>query len=363
MKSEDLRAMRKSISKSDLTPHERLMLLAVRDFAGVDRKAFPSQETLRKFTGLSRSAVQRNITGLVKKGWLSRKQRPKGGVNDYEIFPIGPARRDSNDVEGAPPVGWGGTASGVGEHHQWGTEVNTEVSIEVSNNQTAAGIKPTAISHPEEEISGEEQKLISGDESKLISYSTPKKVIKMRPGTGSRKPPEKGGKVADIAAKHEMKTYTPAEIIAHYEGRKLVGQTMEYFWRDLVKTCHPEVGYVKPLTGKERGQLQNARKALGDEKTCPMLGLVVEEWSSFTLHAKDMYGAFGLPSVPTIRFLAMHLQAVFSFWEKHKVQVQLTAQYKPKPLPAPVKKAPPPPKEVVSLDVVLAAAQENLNGK
>lgn len=82
-------------------------------YAGKDDAAFPSRETLRLDLDCSRASVDRAVAELVDGGWLSKRRREAGGVNEYTLLIAkAPAAKAKNQVteggvithEDTPPV-------------------------------------------------------------------------------------------------------------------------------------------------------------------------------------------------------------------------------------------------------------------
>lgn len=72
--------------EGDLTTNEKFVLLGIANHASPQgKRAFPSMDTLARYTMLSRSTINRCVKGLVEKGFIAKE--PGGGrkSNTYEL--------------------------------------------------------------------------------------------------------------------------------------------------------------------------------------------------------------------------------------------------------------------------------------
>jgi len=71
----------KSFESSDLTPAQKLLLIALADHANdEDQLCWPSQEHLIKKTGLDRRSVQRSLSTLIDKGYIRIIKKGTNGI-------------------------------------------------------------------------------------------------------------------------------------------------------------------------------------------------------------------------------------------------------------------------------------------
>jgi len=85
------------IFKKPLSFHEKLVYIALKMYAGVDNKIFPSQKTIAFSTSLSVSTVSRALSSLENKGYtkiISGKK--KGTSNNYHLNPFQPKNASPN---------------------------------------------------------------------------------------------------------------------------------------------------------------------------------------------------------------------------------------------------------------------------
>ena len=77
--------------KIDLTPTEKLVLLAIADCANDEGKAWPAASTLMRKTSLSESSVRRAVGVLVEKGLMQQFQRP----GTSPVYMVNPCHSDT----------------------------------------------------------------------------------------------------------------------------------------------------------------------------------------------------------------------------------------------------------------------------
>ena len=69
-------------------PAERLLLLALADYAGDDGECWPAVSSLARKTGLSVRGVQQSLRRLEADGWLKTEVNAgRNGCNNYRITP------------------------------------------------------------------------------------------------------------------------------------------------------------------------------------------------------------------------------------------------------------------------------------
>lgn len=66
-----------ALSIKGITPPEKLILLAVANYADADGLCWPSQATLARDTCLSTRTIVRLFSALEKRGFMSRERRPR----------------------------------------------------------------------------------------------------------------------------------------------------------------------------------------------------------------------------------------------------------------------------------------------
>lgn len=68
--------------------HEKFVLIMLANYADENGKCWPSIETLCKDTSLSRSAVHKALSKLIKRGIVQRTKRFKKNIQTTSIYAI-----------------------------------------------------------------------------------------------------------------------------------------------------------------------------------------------------------------------------------------------------------------------------------
>lgn len=89
-----------------------------------------------------------------------------------------------------------------------------------------------------------------------------------------------------------------ADILKHYQTP--ANGSLSAYWKS--RLAHVQPGYQQALTSKERGQLKQLSKKLGND-TRPVIAYAVEHWVRFASRAGDIAGTGMFPPEPHIGFL------------------------------------------------------------
>ena len=110
-------------------------------------------------------------------------------------------------------------------------------------------------------------------------------------------------------------------------------------WTELLVTFHG--GKMKHWTGKDRGQMKELQKRLGDSFV-PVLQFTLSDWQAFALEAQFSAGLPCAPLDPSIAFLLKHCHIAKGIWANH---VALMAKQKTQKQPIHLTEPQPPPYE------------------
>jgi hypothetical protein len=144
----------------------------------------------------------------------------------------------------------------------------------------------------------------------------------------------------DVAGEQgtDMTTKAIAEILASHNAKKaelptgkVTPITLALLWKKRVSVL-TDTGFMKPLTGKEVGQLKHVHKALGD-KSLTVLDYALCNWADFSWEARSVKGLSSCPAQPVVGFFALYFDVAAQLIAKPPTT---TAAKAPKPLPAPV---------------------------
>ena len=87
---------------------------------------------------------------------------------------------------------------------------------------------------------------------------------------------------------------------------------LEGLWKAEVSKVHG--CYVPDLLKAERSQLKAFAEVCPSGNASAILLACVGKWNDFTAMAKSDYGAFGIPTKPTVAFLSKYVAAAINFW-------------------------------------------------
>ena len=113
---------------------------------------------------------------------------------------------------------------------------------------------------------------------------------------------------------NNMSIATIKTLVADFNKKPKVAGNLSEFWVRCLRAEYPGMGFdlVSKLIPADTKKLRMATEVYKGE-LYNTLGMVLENWVSFTEHAKIKHGAFGLPQYPTINFLLQWKDAVLSF--------------------------------------------------
>ncbi|MCK5787949.1 MAG: hypothetical protein KAH32_03050 [Chlamydiia bacterium] len=146
---------------------------------------------------------------------------------------------------------------------------------------------------------------------------------KPKPKVGGVKEPTKSIKnkstsVKDMKQNCEdmvLKETISSIVIDHRKNNtSATGSNLGKFWVRCMIAKYPQAGYVPTmvLSATQCSALLHTTK-LYKRESYDTLGMVLDNWESFTQHAKNKVGAFGLPEEPTVDFVSKWKMAVLSF--------------------------------------------------
>lgn len=261
-----------------LTPTEGFVLVTVADCINTKlRYAWPSQATLMEKTNLASSSVNRALKSLEERGLIVRKWRG-GTTTKYKLA-----------LDGTPTTGDGTPTVGVenpGVLPQWETIHNKSKNHNQNHEEAATTAAPTPLSGK---------------------------------GETTMKLP-KGMSVAAVAAASaaEYQNVKDEEILnVARVNTKFTAAGLDRCWR----LAHGKyvAGFQPQLRQKERGQLVQAYKQVGDVLPALIL-LVCSDWMSFVRHAEKESGAFKMPNKPSIGHFLLYVQAAVSLALKREAE-------------------------------------------
>lgn len=282
-----------NLSRLQVTPNEKLVLLVLADKADENGHCWPGVLYLSTKSCLSPRTVLRLLKGFRNKGWLKRNRRRKG------------YRRTSNEY-------WLELPHSVTVSHSHSVTLSHSQGVTVSPN-TSEGIHQSDTSESEASPSP-----LKSEEIML----------------GGNKQPLKGSKkqsATDVQSLlgHSEENPSHDTLIVQLMAKKATGAALARFWRRIIIMHQPEYGPIPELKQKEIGHLIQLKKYWGSEVGQIMV-CAVKDWIEFTKYAEDSFGAFKSPMLPTLPYMVMYSQAGLSFHHQKHGQLQSIANETPK---------------------------------
>jgi hypothetical protein len=256
---------------------EKFVLLALADYYNEgEHAAWPSQETLVKRTSLSLSTIRRCIKSLAMKKLITVYARREKGIQRANWY-----------------------------------ELSMNIMI-ISGVAPGVTVTPNRVSH--RPPTGCHSDLLEPLEEPL------KEPLKGETFGHAEKPPMKTFGEQDVEDVLTGSTadgkLTPTQVIAKQQkvGSRFTVAALRVVWVSLY-SFH-DYGFLPEWTMKEKGQINQVQKKLGDLPILPVLALVVSKWHQFTA-ATTMYKP---PKTPDVGFLLKNVGTAGDMYLQSLVQ-------------------------------------------
>ena len=264
----------------DLPPNEKIVLLAIAKHANEDGKAWPSQDRLSKYTGLSSRTVIRILSSLEKKKIIHIKKRQS--TNLYRIFPL---KKPSQE--------------GAAVCNQLHRYENPNVTPCHFPSDTMSLSNVTPCHFPSDTVSPKYIKNISENISKNSFAGDSMKASEIAGKVMNKKPEE---------------------------GKKVGVNTLEYQWKNHMASAFCDtVKFIPSFTQVEKGQLAQFIKRVSPYDPSKIIQHIIYNWIDFCSFVKDVNGIKTVPEVPKIGFLLKYCGESVNFTEKPMEEIHAEA--------------------------------------
>ncbi len=274
-------AVFKSHSSLRLDPYERIVMIALANYADADGYCWPSMKQICKISQTNHRATQRIIARLIQKGVLRREPRFKRGGQTSNGWYI-----DSFVLaQGVSPV----HAPHVPAVHP--PHVLTDTPLTIS-------IEPSV-------------------EPPIAGQKTVPKEIAMKSGVKgiSKGTVKVSADEVQTALIDKNKIQGTTDLLDEFVSKKLTAGTLAQFWRRLIALNCPEYGPIAEMKKKELGHLVQLKKYFGEKRVLESIAILVERWIDFTKYAEGYFDAYKSPLLPSLPYMVVNSQAAISYRE------------------------------------------------
>jgi hypothetical protein len=300
--------------EQQLTPTEKVLLLALADHANDDGVCFPGHKRLERKCSLSRSTIKRGIRSLKSKGLLVIEERTdKSGRQTSNVYTL-----DLTKVvegEGATVNPRGVKTESVGEGATYDpVEGVTGDPVE------GASVDPegvTAMTHHEPSFNHHKEVTKKNGDLGVTIFPVPtgKKIgvgdidiDKLMAGYDEEAYKQAYDSIPD---EEKYKGMTPEEI----EGDKVYGQWLDleeqgktappevlirasaYMWKTYMKDQFPYAAFGIEATGKARKQFKTLIEKLGN-RAPDLIMTIILRWDQFVVYCREQEGTMWKDPIP-----------------------------------------------------------------
>lgn len=270
-----IKIMAQVFAMRNIVPKYKFVLLAIADAADEEGHCWPSVRAISEKTSLGRTSVFKSLKWLEEQGLLKRGKRYIGRQQSSNDYWLNVSLIQQGSTHGCtPPV-----QTPVPPPY---THVVTESSIEPSEEPSTGAASSTSAEgkNPDMKDFGKtdvEEALKSPLSDPNLDPDT---ILQSAEKSGSR--------------------YTVAVI------RKVWGELYNYYG----------YGFFAEWTLKQKGQINQIQKKLGEMDVIEVVGLVLRDWHKFTAQTD----AYKIPKRPDVGFLLKHIGTAGNMLLKESLQ-------------------------------------------
>lgn len=280
-------------AKQKLPSAQKLVLMMLANRCNADTgQCNPSHDRLADDCGMGKSTLKNHIRILADHGLLTIQHRKLGDVslpNQYLLHLDVFVTLGRGGSKSAPPVG----------------QNLTDVGQNLAEGGSESGYKPVKETVKE-----------TGSQNLCVQPSVAAKTGTLEQPTG-----EQGEDLSSPVITEETMA-TVNEVLAKMKGKPVQAKGFNglvILWKKHMAVITE--GFVKELTAKDRGQLKQFQKAVGDDDLAmAALDFAMRDWAGFTWYVSQQTGQSGGPAQPVIGYLLMHYAHLLHLSAKEKAK-------------------------------------------